>query len=404
MDTVCVLGLGYIGLPAAALISSKGLRVIGVDINPEIVNELSAGRAHFEEPDLEGLVIRAVSSGLLTAQLTPSPADVYVIAVPTPINEDKTCDLRAVIGATESLLDSIRPGSLIILESTVPPGTTEEVVLPILERSGLKAGRDFSLAFCPERVLPGRIISELVTNDRVIGGLDPVSAQRAADFYRVFVRGGLYLTDLKTAETVKLVENSFRDVNIAFANEISLLSDRLGIDVWEVIALANKHPRVNILNPGPGVGGHCIAVDPWFLVEKMPDLAELIATARRRNDAMPDHIVRKVESVVTPPAKVACLGAAYKANVGDIRESPAIEVIRKLKRRGYDVLVSDPHVSDLGEVALVPAEAALAEAECVVLLVDHSEFKTIEFQSLKARLGEDRVIDTRGIWRARSSD
>ncbi|MCL6630547.1 MAG: nucleotide sugar dehydrogenase, partial [Armatimonadetes bacterium] len=287
MNKVCVLGLGYIGLPAAALISSKGIKVVGVDINPDIVKKVSEGRVHFEEPDLDGLVIRAVTRGMLTAQLTPCPADVYIIAVPTPINEDKTADLRAVKNATESIVEHLRPGSLVILESTVPPGTTEELCLPILEKSGLTAGKDFYLSFCPERVLPGKIVAELVTNDRVLGGLNRASAEKAASFYRRFVRGNLYLTNLKTAETVKLIENSFLDVNIAFANEVSLIADELGIDVWEVISLANKHPRVNILNPGPGVGGHCIAVDPWFLVQKMPGITSLISAARRRNDSMP---------------------------------------------------------------------------------------------------------------------
>lgn len=399
MNTVCVLGLGYIGLPAAALISSKGMRVVGVDINPDIVKKVSEGRVHFEEPDLDGLVIRAVTRGMLTAQLTPCPADVYVIAVPTPINEDKTADLRAVRNATASIVDHLRPGSLVILESTVPPGTTEELCLPILEKSGLVAGKDFYLSFCPERVLPGKIVAELVTNDRVLGGLNRASAEKAASFYRRFVRGNLYLTDLKTAETVKLIENSFRDVNIAFANEVSLISDKLGIDVWEVISLANKHPRVNILNPGPGVGGHCIAVDPWFLVQKMPEITSVISAARRRNDSMPDHVVAKVEAVARPGARVACLGAAYKANVGDVRESPAIEIIKRLMEKGYEVSVVDPHVLDLGDIPLVSLEEALQTAECVVLLVDHSEFAGVDFRGLIERLGSPRVIDTRGIWR-----
>jgi UDP-N-acetyl-D-mannosaminuronic acid dehydrogenase len=399
MNTVCVLGLGYIGLPAAALISSKGIRVVGVDINPDIVKKVSEGRVHFEEPDLDGLVIRAVTRGMLTAQLTPCPADVYIIAVPTPINEDKTADLRAVKNATESIVDHLRLGSLVILESTVPPGTTEELCLPILEKSGLTAGKDFYLSFCPERVLPGKIVAELVTNDRVIGGLNRASAEKAASFYRRFVRGNLYLTNLKTAETVKLIENSFRDVNIAFANEVSLIADELGIDVWEVISLANKHPRVNILNPGPGVGGHCIAVDPWFLVQKMPGITSLISAARRRNDSMPDHVVAKVDAVTKPGARVACLGAAYKANVGDVRESPAIEIIKKLIGKGYEVSVVDPHVTELGDIHLVSLEEALQTAECVVLLVDHSEFASVDFCELIERLGTSRVIDTRGMWR-----
>lgn len=399
MNTVCVVGLGYIGLPTAALSSSKGLKVIGVDVNPDIVEKISAGQTHFEEPDLDGLVIRAVRDGMLTARLLPCPADVYVIAVPTPVTEDKQADLSAVKSASKSIVEHMRPGCLVILESTVPPGTTEEIVLPILEESGLRAGQDFYLSFCPERVLPGSIVAELVSNDRVIGGLNLESAERAAEYYRYFVRGELFITDLKTAETVKLIENSFRDVNIAFANEVSLIADRLGIDVWNVIELANRHPRVNILHPGPGVGGHCIAVDPWFLIEKMPDLTLLIGAARQRNDFMPKHVVSKVSSVLPPGSTVACLGAAYKADVGDTRESPALEVIYKLVETGYRVQVVDPHVSDIPGMPLVSIEKALAEADCVLLLVDHAEFKRLDVASLRQRFPENRLIDTRGIWR-----
>lgn len=398
MTTVCILGLGYIGLPTAALTSSKGLKVIGVDINRDIIEKLSAGRVHFEEPDLDGLVAKSVRDGMLTAQLTPCQADVYVIAVPTPVTEDKKADLSAVVNATRSIVNCITKGSLVILESTVPPGTTEEIVRPILEESSLKAGSDFYLAFCPERVLPGKIIAELVSNDRVIGGLDRASAEKAAEYYGKFVRGELFLTNLKTAETVKLIENSFRDVNIAFANEISLMADELGIDVWEIINLANKHPRVNILNPGPGVGGHCIAVDPWFLVEKMPETALLIASARKRNDSMPDHVVSKVKAVVGPGSRIACLGASYKADVGDTRESPALQIIEKLQHSGYEVDVIDPHVIGLKGYALVTLNEALERADCVLLLVDHSDFKNVDVRSLRRKFG-DRLIDTRGIWR-----
>lgn len=402
MKSVCILGLGYIGLPTAALTSSKGLRVIGVDINPDIVEKLSTGRVHFEEPDLDGLVAKAVRDGLLTAQLTPCRADVYVIAVPTPVTEDKKADLSAVVNATRSIVAYITKGSLVILESTVPPGTTEDVVRPILEESGLRAGEDFFLAFCPERVLPGRIVAELVGNDRVIGGLDEASAKKAAEYYRKFVRGELFLTNLKTAETVKLIENSFRDVNIAFANEISLIADKLGIDAWEVINLANRHPRVHILNPGPGVGGHCIAVDPWFLVERIPEISLLIKAARNRNDSMPDHVVSKIASAVPPGSRIACLGAAYKANVGDTRESPAIEIIEKLQHKGYEVYVVDPHVASLNGESLATLDEALEKADCLVLLVDHSEFKSLDVGMLREKFGDDRLIDTRGMWKGKS--
>lgn len=400
METVCILGLGYIGLPTAALTSSKGLRVIGVDINPDIVQQLSNGRVHFEEPDLDGLVVRGVSEGRLTAEMAPCQADIYVIAVPTPVTEDKKADLSFVVNATESIVGCITPGCLVILESTVPPGTTEDVVRPILEKSGMTAGKDFFLAFCPERVLPGRIVMELVSNDRVIGGLDRTSAEKAAQYYRKFVRGELYLTDLKTAETVKLVENSFRDVNIAFANEISLIADNLGIDAWEVIGLANRHPRVSILNPGPGVGGHCIAVDPWFLVEKVPQAASLISAARKRNDSMPEHIVARIRGLVGPGSKIACLGAAYKADVGDTRESPAIEIIERLIDEGYEVYVVDPHVNRLPDIPVSTLDEALDKAECVALLVDHSEFKSIDVGLLRERFG-GKLLDTRGMWKGK---
>lgn len=399
MHQVCVLGLGYIGLPTATLAASSGFRVIGVDIDPSVVESLSAGSAHFAEPELDSAVARVVSDGTLTVRSLPSPADVFLIAVPTPINEDKTADLAALTDAAQSIVRHIRPGSLVIVESTVPPGTTGELILPILERSGLRGGPDFHLSYCPERVLTGKIVAELVSNDRVIGGLNEKSAEEAANFYRNFVQGTMHLTDLKTAEIVKLVENAFRDVNIAFANEISLIAEKLGIDVWSVIRLANRHPRVNILNPGPGVGGHCIAVDPWFLVEKVPEATSLIAAARRVNDSVPHHVVSRVESAVKRGGRVACLGAAYKANVGDIRESPAIQVINELERKGYQVDVVDPHVTSLDGRSLVPLDQALEDADCVVLLVDHAEFKSLDVGWLRQRFGDSKLIDTRGMWR-----
>lgn len=398
MNQVCVLGLGYIGLPTAALAAASGLRVIGVDIDPNVIESLSKGRAHFAEPELDSAVARVVREGTLTVRSSPCPADVFLIAVPTPLREDKTADLSCVVAAADALTEHLREGSLVIVESTVPPGTTEEVVLRILERSGLQGGRSFYLSYCPERVLPGTIVAELVGNDRVIGGLNRESAEKAAAFYRNFVHGAMYLTDLKTAETVKLVENAFRDVNIAFANEISLVADKLGIDVWSVIRLANRHPRVNVLNPGPGVGGHCIAVDPWFLVERVPEATSLIAAARRVNDSMPGHVVSRVESVAKRGSKVACLGAAYKADIGDTRESPAIQVIDQLEKKGYETYVVDPHVTSLNGRSLVSLDQAFEAADCMVILVDHKEFKSLDVEKLRKRFGNGRLIDTRGVW------
>jgi len=398
MDRVCVVGLGYIGLPTAALAASHGLRVTGVDIDPEVVRSLSGGRAHFAEPELDDVVERVIREGLLTAQGSPSPADVFLIAVPTPVNEDKTADLSFVRSAVRSILPSLEKGNLVIVESTIPPGTTEEEVVPILAETGLEVGDDLFVAHCPERVLPGRILDELVHNDRVIGGVNKASALKAAEFYRMFVQGSVIITTARTAETVKLVENAYRDVNIAFANELSLLCERLGVGVWDVIKLANRHPRVNILSPGPGVGGHCIAVDPWFLVEKAPEAASLIAAARKVNDSMPEYTVSRVASAVPEGSKVACLGVAYKADVGDTRESPALKVICGLRNKGYQVSVVDPHVASCDGLSLVPLEEALADADCVVLLVDHSEFKRLDLTQLRKRFDNGRLIDTRGVW------
>ncbi|MDI6828156.1 MAG: nucleotide sugar dehydrogenase [Armatimonadota bacterium] len=398
MEQVCVLGLGYIGLPTATLAASSGYKVRGVDIDPNVIKCLSAGRAHIAEPELQASVARVIADGSLVVSSSPCPADVFLVAVPTPIKADKTADLNCVTQAAKMISNHLRKGALVIVESTVPPGTTRNVVVPILEESGLSAGKDFYVAYCPERVLPGRIIIELMNNDRVIGGLNTESAVRAARFYRRFVRADMYITNLITAEMVKLVENAFRDVNVAFANEISLISRKLGTSVWEVIELANKHPRVNILNPGPGVGGHCIAVDPWFLVESVPEATTLIKTARQLNDSMPEQVISWVESVAPHGAKIACLGAAYKANVGDIRESPALRIIYSLKEKGYEVLVVDPYVESLDGLRFVSLDEALDAADCLLLLVDHDEFKSLDIDRLRERFGDGKLMDTRGIW------
>ena len=398
MERVCVLGLGYIGLPTAALAASNGLKVIGVDIDPEVINSLSCGRAHFVEPELDTVLEQVIREGRLTVQLNPCPADVFIIAVQTPINEDKTANLSFVEAAVRSIVPMVERGNLVIIESTIPPGTTEEVIVPILSKACLDIGTDLFVAYCPERVLPGRILDELVHNDRVVGGVNRASALRASEFYERFVRGSVFITTARIAETVKLVENAYRDVNIAFANELALLCDRLGMDVWDVIELANRHPRVNILRPGPGVGGHCIAVDPWFLVEKAPDVTSLIAAARQVNDYMPEYIVSQIASTVPKGSRIACLGAAYKADVGDTRESPALRVISGLKGKGYDVRTVDPHVEAYDGLNLMTLEEALDGADCVVLLVDHSEFRRLDIDRLRERFDSGRLIDTRGIW------
>jgi UDP-N-acetyl-D-mannosaminuronic acid dehydrogenase len=327
------------------------------------------------------------------------PSDYFAICVPTPIDEDKRSDLQAVRSAAESILQVLRKGSTVILESTVPPGTTREVVVPILERSGLKGGTDFYAAYCPERVLPGQILRELVDNDRVIGGINATSTAKAKALYTKFVQGTLHEATSDTAEMVKLVENAYRDVNIAFANELASVCDALSIDVWSVINLANRHPRVNVLSPGPGVGGHCIAVDPWFIVEKAPEVARLIRTSREVNDARPTAVVDRVAGAVKGISKprIGCLGLTYKRDVDDVRESPAMTVAEELVSRGYEVLCHDPFVERSDRLALGSLEDAFRDTDCVVVLVDHKAFRALDWQAHVALMRQPRIIDTRGI-------
>lgn len=410
IQKVLVIGLGYIGLPTAAVIASRGMQVVGVDVNEHVVKTVASGAIHIEEPDLAGLVQKVVSSGALKVATEPQEADVFVIAVPTPINEEKRSDLRSVMAAVDSIVGVLRAGNLVILELTVPIGTTEQIARKIAHaRSDLTVGMaegaqtDISVAYCPERVLPGRILAELVNNDRCIGGVTPHCARRAQRFYKTFVRGACIATSARAAEMVKLTENAFRDTNIAFANELSLICDRFNINVWEVIDLANRHPRVNVLRPGPGVGGHCIAVDPWFIVELAPDLARLIKTGREVNDSKITSTVERAIALIEehPYAKVACCGLAFKANVDDLRESPALEVAHQLASRyGSRIRIVEPYIRQLpAELARLGAELmdideAIRTCEIAVVLVDHDQFKMIP-------LAERRhlaVIDTRGIW------
>lgn len=407
---ITIVGLGYIGLPTAAVIASRGMQVIGVDINEHVVKTIASGAIHIEEPDLDGLVQKVVSNGSLIATIKPKPADVFIIAVPTPIDSERRPDLKSVIAATDSIVDLLAPGNLIIIESTVPIGTTEKLAQRIRKkRPELAIGdadknkQPISIAYCPERVLPGRIITELVNNDRCIGGITPSCAEQAQRFYRTFVRGACIATTARAAEMVKLTENAFRDTNIAFANELSLICDRHGINVWEVIELANRHPRVNILRPGPGVGGHCIAVDPWFIIDSAPEQALLIKTSREVNDSKIVFTVDRVVALIEkrPAVKLACFGLTFKANVDDLRESPALEIARQLaKRYGVRVKIVEPHIRELppelaaAGVELINIEQALNTCQVAVLLVDHDQFKTIP-------LAERRhlaLLDTRGIW------
>jgi len=396
--SVCVIGLGYIGLPTAALVAARGMRVFGVDVDAAVLDGLRAGRALVLEPDLDGLLRRVVDDGVLTAHAAPMPADVFIIAVPTPLAEGRRPMLDHVFAAARALAPVLRPGNVVILESTVPVGTTAAMGRLLAE---LRPELDgcFALAHCPERVLPGRIVAELVENDRVVGGVTPACAQAAAQFYESFVRGAVLRCDAATAELVKLTENAFRDVNIAFANEISLVAERAGVDVWTLIRLANRHPRVNILQPGPGVGGHCIAVDPWFIVDAAPEEARLIRTAREVNDHKAEHVRATVAEAARamPGAPITCFGLAFKADVGDLRESPALAITRLLAedfpRR---VAAVEPHVAAVPGLELLGLEAALERPGIFVLLVDHAVFRGVA----PSRLAGRHVIDTRGIWPA----
>ncbi len=413
VSRVAVVGLGYIGLPTAAALAHQGVRVHGVDVDERTVSAVGRGDVPFAEPDLAEVVHRAVTSGRLTVSTDTPGADAYIVAVPTPFLPDRTADLSYVRAAVDALAPQLVGGELVILESTSPPGTTEQIgawleaARPDLALAGTGDGRpEINLAYCPERVLPGRIMVEIIANDRVIGGLTPGCARRAAEVYRTFCRGELHLSDTRTAELCKLVENSFRDVNIAFANELAGVCDQLGIDVWRVIELANRHPRVNVLRPGPGVGGHCIAVDPWFIVAAAPERTPLIRAARETNDARPRAVVEEVLAACAGTASpvVAALGLAFKADVDDMRESPAVSVVEGISDALVDtgrVLAVEPFVTQLPaplrnrrNVELVDAAAALAAADVVVLLVDHTQFA-----GLAPEASGPVVVDTRGMWR-----
>jgi UDP-N-acetyl-D-mannosaminuronic acid dehydrogenase len=408
---VAMIGLGYIGLPTAAIIARAGLSVRGVDISERIVDLVNQGRVHIQETDLDALVKNVVTDGMLTASTEAPVADVYLIAVPTPLGDNKSPDVSMVLEAARLIAPVLPTGGCVILESTSPVGTTQQVagilaeLRPDLAIPGFCGDKqaDVHIAYCPERVLPGHIIEELVANDRIIGGLTEGCARRAQDFYRRFVRGDCLETTAGVAEMVKLTENSFRDVNIAFANELSLVAEHMDIDVWEVIRLANRHPRVNVLQPGPGVGGHCIAVDPWFLVSSAPEQARLIRTAREVNDAKPDHVVARLAAMLnaSPDARIALLGLAFKPNIDDFRESPALEIAERIARDyGDRVLVVEPFTDELpGAMAkhgaqLTTYELAMAQAELVAVLVDHDQFRSAPRYLSAGKI----VYDTRGMW------
>lgn len=411
MHKICVVGLGYIGLPAASLLATKGFDVLGVDVNPHVVETINRGDIHISEPDLDVLVKSAVNCGRLRASTKPAEADIFILAVPTPFKDGHVPDVDFVEAAARSIASSLRPGNLVILESTSPVGTTEKMVawLTAERPEVMSSDAGVLIAHCPERVLPGQILRELVENDRIVGGVNVAATRAAADFYRSFISGYVLETDSRTAELAKLAENTFRDINIAYANELSLICEGLGVDVWQLIKLANHHPRVNILQPGPGVGGHCIAVDPWFIVDSAPEQARLIRTAREVNLGKTSHVIDAVKQEAAHRGRptVACLGLAYKADIDDLRESPAVEIAHALAEAKIGRIVAvEPFVDALPKelvsagVELVTLEDALASAEVVVGLVDHTTFAGIA----PAQLDGKSVIDTRGMWRSRSSE
>jgi UDP-N-acetyl-D-mannosaminuronic acid dehydrogenase len=381
---VVMMGLGYIGLPTAALIASKDIDVAGVDISRTVVDTINKGEIHIVEPDLEGLVSHVVKNGSLKAGTKPVEADVFLVAVPTPFKGDHEPDISFVESATRMIIPFLREGNLYILESTSPVGTTDKMAgLIYKERPELKG--KINIAYCPERVLPGRVIYELENNDRSIGGVDEASTEKAVEFYSLFVKGALHKTNAKTAEMCKLVENSYRDVSVAFANELSMICDKAGINVWELIRLANKHPRVKILSPGAGVGGHCIAVDPWFIVSDYPLEARLIRTGREVNNHKSVWVKEKIRDAAEKFEKenkkkpvIACMGLAFKPDIDDLRESPALHITKDLKAMGLNVLAVEPNIREHSELELTDYQSALKQADIIVFLVAHKEFKGLK--------------------------
>jgi UDP-N-acetyl-D-mannosaminuronic acid dehydrogenase len=402
-NKICVLGLGYIGLPTASTFATHGINVVGVDVNNRIVETLKNGDIHIHEPGLRTLVQAALGSRKLTISTSPEPSDAFIISVPTPFLEDKRADMSYVIAAAQAIVPFLRSGNLVVLESTSPPRTTIDIVAPILERSGLKTGDEFSLAYSPERVLPGQILRELIENARVIGGIDSKSSYAGRDLYRVFVRGDIILTDATTAEMVKLMENTYRDVNIAIANEFSRLADRFRVDIWRAIEIANLHPRVDILKPGSGVGGHCIGVDPWFLVEAAPDITSLIRTARQVNDSQPEFVVKTVtdaygsdDALGLSGSHIAILGLTYKPDVDDLRESPAISIAKLLVAAGALVSAYDPYQlhAEIEDVLVQQdIETAIKKADLLLLLVGHTSFKELDPEEIAEKTNARLIVD-----------
>lgn len=399
---ICVIGLGYIGLPTAVMFANNGVQVHGVDINEKAVNLIRNKQLHIEENGLQERLDKAIDEGYFTVSTTPVEADIYIVAVPSPINADKTANVDYIRAATASLVPFLKKGALVVLESTVPPKTVENVMLPELRKSNLKLGEELFVSHSPERVIPGRIFEELTNNDRIIGGINEQSAQMTKELYEVFVKGTIHLTDATTAELVKVMENTYRDVNIAFANELAKIGDTLDVNIWDAIKFANFHPRVNIHTPGPGVGGHCIAVDPWFVVELAPELSDIIKRSRETNDAMPTYVAQRtkkmLETYTEAGNKVAVLGLSFKGDVDDMRESPAVTVIEELQKLNLEVASYDPHIKNVSHATQKQTiDEALENANIVVIVTDHTEFKNLTPEMISPQLKDKVIFDTKNI-------
>lgn len=395
---ICIVGLGYIGLPTAAMFASHGCEVVGVDVSQHVVDTLNAGNIHIEEPGLGDVIKEVVANGKFRAAMAPEKADAYILAVPTPNLEDEflSCDLTYVLQAARSIMPYVEKGNTVIVESTIAPRSMDDYVLPVFEGAGFKIGEDIYLAHCPERVLPGQILYELKHNNRIVGGITPECTEKAAAVYGIFVEGELIKTEAKTAELSKCMENTFRDVNIALANELAKICYKLDINCLDVISMANKHPRVNIHQPGPGVGGHCLAIDPYFICAKAPEEAKIIRLGRDTNRSMPEFVVEKTEMLIAgiDNPKIAAFGVTYKGNVDDVRESPSMEIIEMLKLRGYNVAIYDPHVANPEYVGL---EAAVEGADIALILTDHNEYKNMDLAMIADKMNTPVMFDTRNI-------
>jgi UDP-N-acetyl-D-mannosaminuronic acid dehydrogenase len=404
---ICVIGQGYIGLPTAALFANSECNVLGVDRNQHIVDALNQGNIHIEEPGIKKILKKAISNHNYRASISPEESDVFIITVPTPATENSlSCDLSNVFSACEGILPYLKENNVVIIESTIAPMSTDDFIKPIFEKEGWEIGKNLYLSHCPERVLPGKIMDELVNNDRIIGGITPKCTDKSLDIYKKFVKGNLIKTEAKTAELSKCMENTFRDVNIALANELAKICTKIGVNTLDVIEMANKHPRVDILSPGPGVGGHCLAIDPYFIYSMAPDTAKLIKTARDTNNSMPKFVVENTQKLIenssnSPNPTVAILGVAYKGNIGDIRESPALEIIEMFKNKDYNVKIHDPHVN--GEDYL-NFEEAIDNATICLVLSDHDEFKNLNYDLLISKMKVPLIFDTKNIVKTERKD